>query len=153
MTERAGKRTGRKEKGQSMVEFALVLPLFLIVMFLIVDFGVGFSRWLVVTNAAREGARFGSVGATTSDIEDRTSNTSNGLLDTSDIDVGYEDLDGGGIGPGDSVVVNAEYEYALITPIGQMLDFAFGSLTLASCSDMRVEVELAGASDTGASGC
>jgi hypothetical protein len=122
-------------------------------MFIIVDFGVGFSRWLVVTNAAREGARFATVGASPAEVEDRTMATSHGLLDSGDVVVGYADFEGDGVGPGDAVQVNADYEYDLITPIGQILQFGFGSLTLASCSDMRVEVEVAGASDTGASGC
>jgi hypothetical protein len=153
MTDQAGKQKNRrKEKGQSIVEFALVLPLFLIVMFIIADFGVGFSRWLVVTNAAREGARYGTVGATAADIRDRTSATSSGLLDPADIDVGYQDFDGGGIGPGDAVVVDASYEYTLITPLGRFLDLAFGSLTLSACTDMRIEQEVPGAADTGA-GC
>ncbi len=34
-----------------MVEFALLLPLFLIVIFIAVDFGVGLSRYIVITNA------------------------------------------------------------------------------------------------------
>ena len=150
MTEQRGNRTGGKEKGQSMVEFALVMPLFLIVMFIIVDFGVGFSRWLVVTNAAREGARMGTVGATAPEIEDRVSSTSAGLLDSSDIDVEYADFEGDGVGPGDAVVVSAFYEYDFITPLGQILDLAFGSLTLASCADMRIEQDVDGAVDTGA---
>lgn len=150
MTEQAGKKNSRREKGQSIVEFALVLPLFLIVMFIIADFGVGFSRWLVITNAAREGARFGTVGESAADIRGRTSATSSGLLDPSDIDVGYSDFDGDGVGPGDAVVVNASYEYTLITPLGRFLDLAFGSLTLSACSDMRIEQEVDGAVDSGA---
>ena len=45
------------EKGAELVEFALVLPLLLLVMFGIVDFGLLFQRYEAVTNAAREGAR------------------------------------------------------------------------------------------------
>jgi hypothetical protein len=134
-----------------MVEFALVLPLFLIVMFIIVDFGVGFSRWLVVTNAAREGARLGTVGATALEIKDRVSSTSAGLLDPDDdVTVGYMDFDGDGVGLGDAVVVNAEYEYGLITPIGQLFESLAGALILRSCSDMRIEQEVTSAVDTGA---
>jgi len=45
------------EKGAELVEFALVLPLLLLIMFGIMDFGLLFQRYEVVTNAAREGAR------------------------------------------------------------------------------------------------
>jgi Flp pilus assembly protein TadG len=43
------------------VEFALVAPLLLVVIAGIVDFGFLFQRYEVLTNAAREGARLGSL--------------------------------------------------------------------------------------------
>jgi Flp pilus assembly protein TadG len=45
------------ESGAELVEFALALPLLLLVVLGIVDFGFLFQRYQVVTNAAREGAR------------------------------------------------------------------------------------------------
>lgn len=51
---------GRRE-GQSVVEFALVLPLLLILTFGIVDFSIALYDKAVVTNASREGARAGIV--------------------------------------------------------------------------------------------
>jgi TadE-like protein len=45
------------ESGAELIEFALVLPLFLLVLLGIIDFGFLFQRYEVVTNAAREGAR------------------------------------------------------------------------------------------------
>ena len=47
----------REERGAALVEFALALPLLLVVIAGIVDFGFTFQRYEVVTNAAREGAR------------------------------------------------------------------------------------------------
>ncbi len=64
------------EKGQALAEFALLIPIFLILLFAIVDFGMGFHSWITVTNAAREGARLGAVLATTEQIEDRVFQTS-----------------------------------------------------------------------------
>src|SRR5437870_1165231 len=46
-----------REAGAEIVEFALVLPLLLLVVLGIIDFGFLFQRYEVVTNAAREGAR------------------------------------------------------------------------------------------------
>ena len=135
-----------------MVEFALVLPLFLVVMFIIADFGVGFSRWLVITNATREGARLGTVGTPMQEVKERTASTSNGLLDSGDVAVSYQDFENDGVGPGDAVVVSTDYEYNLITPLGKFLDLAFGSITLSSCSDMRLELDVEGASGD-SSGC
>jgi Flp pilus assembly protein TadG len=49
------------ERGQSLVEFALVLtPLFLILLG-IIQFGFVFNTYVTITNAAREGARVGTV--------------------------------------------------------------------------------------------
>jgi len=45
------------QSGAELVEFALVLPLLLLVVLGIVDFGLLFQRYEVLTNAAREGAR------------------------------------------------------------------------------------------------
>ena len=49
------------EQGAALVEFALVAPLLLVIVAGIVDFGFLFQRYEVVTNAAREGARLGSL--------------------------------------------------------------------------------------------
>jgi len=50
-------RRGRSEEGAQLVEFALVLPLLLLVLLGIAEMGFMFQRYEVVTNAAREGAR------------------------------------------------------------------------------------------------
>jgi len=49
----------RSQAGAELVEFALVLPMLLLVFGGIVDFGMLLQRQQVVTNAAREGARLG----------------------------------------------------------------------------------------------
>ncbi|WP_439684661.1 TadE/TadG family type IV pilus assembly protein [Cupriavidus oxalaticus] len=51
----------QKQKGVAAVEFAIVLPVLLMIVFGIVDFGVGLYNKAVLTNAAREGARVGIV--------------------------------------------------------------------------------------------
>lgn len=51
----------RRGSGQSLVEFALVLPLFLLLFFTIVDFGRAVFMYNSITNAAREGARLAIV--------------------------------------------------------------------------------------------
>ncbi|NDU86280.1 MAG: pilus assembly protein [Ferrovum sp.] len=49
------------ERGAAAVEFAIVFPIMLLVMFGIVEFGTMMYDQIMVTNAAREGARWGSV--------------------------------------------------------------------------------------------
>jgi Flp pilus assembly protein TadG len=47
----------RSSAGQSIAEFALVVPILLLLVFGIVEFGLIVKSWQVVTDAAREGAR------------------------------------------------------------------------------------------------
>ena len=49
----------RGERGQAIIELALTLPLLLLIVLGIFDFGLMFQKYEVVTNAAREGARVG----------------------------------------------------------------------------------------------
>lgn len=42
-----------------MVEMVIVVPLLLLLLFGISEFGIVFAQWLTLTNAAREGARVG----------------------------------------------------------------------------------------------
>lgn len=53
--------TENREKGASAVEFALILPLLMVILFGIIEFGFILYDKAVVTNASREGARKGIV--------------------------------------------------------------------------------------------
>lgn len=59
---RAAKPAAHRERGASLVEFALVLPLFLLLVGGMVDFGRAFYTQVTLTNAAREGARSAMYG-------------------------------------------------------------------------------------------
>jgi hypothetical protein len=48
------------KSGQSLVEFAFVLPILLLLMVAIIDFGIVFYTQMAVSNAAWEGARAGA---------------------------------------------------------------------------------------------
>jgi Flp pilus assembly protein TadG len=49
------------ERGQTMTELAMILPLLLILVFGIIQLGIAFNNYLAVTDAVRAGARKGSV--------------------------------------------------------------------------------------------
>lgn len=49
------------EKGQSLLETALVLPILILLLAIAVDAGRVFDASIVLTNAAREGARFATI--------------------------------------------------------------------------------------------
>lgn len=57
--------TRRAEQGQDLVEYALVLPLFILLVLSVIEFGYLFLQYNTVTNAAREGARAGIISPST----------------------------------------------------------------------------------------
>jgi Flp pilus assembly protein TadG len=56
---------GRRENGQTFVEFAIVLPILALLLFGIVQFGVAFHDYISLTDAARVGARAAAVNRPT----------------------------------------------------------------------------------------
>ncbi len=138
------KRREKGEKGQALVEFALLVPIFLILLFAIVDFGMGFYSWITVTNSAREGARIGAVLASEQDIKDRVHDTAGLPNEDANMDIVVTNAaDQGGL-PGQSVVVKVDYRYDLITPLAGLMAFLSGDiigpqLTLSSTAEMRLE--------------
>lgn len=71
------KRTYQLIRGQSTVEFAIILPIFLTIMFVIFQFGLFFHDQLAVNEGAREGARLAAVDndITAADIHARILST------------------------------------------------------------------------------
>ncbi|MHB1295739.1 MAG: TadE/TadG family type IV pilus assembly protein [Anaerolineae bacterium] len=67
-TEVRGRRLA-DEKGQDLAEFALVLPIFALVLFGILEFGIIVFSYNTVANAAREGARYAIVRRDATDAE------------------------------------------------------------------------------------
>jgi Flp pilus assembly protein TadG len=136
---RARRRNG--EKGQALVEFTLLIPIFLLLLFAIIDFGMGFYSWITVTNAAREGARLGAVLATQQEIEDRVYQTASLPDEATKMTVTVTNAQGQ---PGESVVVEVDYDYDLITPLAGIVSFVSGdtlgpTLTFSSTAEMRLE--------------
>lgn len=150
---RITRRGGKAEGGQSLVEFAFVLPIFLLVLFAIIDFGMAFHAWIAVSSSAREGGRLAAVhpsleaagspcfgeGSLAQCIEDRVRDTAGNIGD--DLSVTVTNADGV---TGESVVVDVSYEYTLITPLSDMMGMISGggigdSFTLSSTADFRLE--------------
>ena len=142
----------RGEKGQALVEFALLVPIFLMLLFAVVDFGMGFHSWITVTNSAREGARLGAVQATTAQIIVRVQDTSDLIDEDTKMTVTVAcgpSSDPPPTGtctsqPAESVVVRVDYDYDLITPLASLVaflscDIIGPTLTLSSTGEMRLE--------------
>ena len=141
-------------RGQSLVEFALILPVLMIMVFGIIDFGMGLRSYISLTNATREGARFAAIGNVAGAYPANCDGTSNttvigrvcytieglDLADLTSVSVTYPN----GQMPGNSVVVSADYTYNYITPLGDIVDFFSGgsfpdALSLSTSTDMRLE--------------
>ncbi len=153
------RRTRRRNRtrGQALIEFALLAPFIFIFLFAIVDFGLAINNRVVVTNAAREAARYGATGATVADIQQAAVNHTDGLVtDPSSVEVKFYDTNGDGkLLPGDSVAVKIPYTYDLVTPLGGIMSW-FNAMTIDihACADMRLEqVSITATIDTGTPLC
>jgi Flp pilus assembly protein TadG len=52
----------KNERGQTLTEFALVLPILALLLFGVIQFGIAFNNYITLTEAVRAGARKGAVG-------------------------------------------------------------------------------------------
>jgi Flp pilus assembly protein TadG len=121
---------------------AFVLPIFLVIVMATVDFGMAFREYITITNAAREGARLGITGATSTQMKDRTiqrsNNLSNGPLTATNVTTSCNPTT---CATGSEVKVAVEYDYKMITPLAGLLNLGTGSDTikLKSSTSMRRE--------------
>jgi hypothetical protein len=135
------RRLLRREDGQAAFEFILILPLFVLWMLLLVDLGIMTYEYVSLSNAVREGARYGAVNCgdgscTGVEVRDRAIARSGGLLtaaNAAEVTVGWISRDGtgGNSDRGDSVVVKVNHPYPfLFFPV---------TFPVVSCADMRLE--------------
>jgi Flp pilus assembly protein TadG len=125
------------QAGQSAVEFALILPILLLLLMGVFDFGRAFYYYSVVANAAREGARAGIYSTTTTDASIRSEVHRyavglNGLTD------GNIAIARSGSGTSAEVRVTVSYQYDAVTPIIDRF-LPGGAIMLRSSSTMQVE--------------
>jgi Flp pilus assembly protein TadG len=73
-TTRTMQRRGRREGGQALVELALVLPIFLMLLLGIVQFGTIFRDYIALTDATRVGGRQAAVARSIQPDTDRIPN-------------------------------------------------------------------------------
>jgi Flp pilus assembly protein TadG len=74
-------RRRRTETGASAVELALVMPLFVLLLFGIIAFGIVFAQKLALGNATRQAARFGVVAdRTCADISQQVKDAAAGTI-------------------------------------------------------------------------
>jgi Flp pilus assembly protein TadG len=143
-------RAGESDAGSELVELALALPLVLLVIAGVIDFGFLFQRYEVVTNAAREGARMAVLSGyscdntLTSDVGSRVQSylTTSGLTDTPTVNcgTGTQTLPSGLTVQVATVTVTYPSNFLFIGPIAALIGGGSpGTVNLRAVSVMRVE--------------
>lgn len=109
------RRLRKGEHGQALVEMALVLPLFILLLFGVIEMGrIGYS-YTTVSNAAREGGRAAALGGTNHDIETAIEKAATSL-DSTSLTIIITPLQANRHS-GQEVRVNVTYPVQLIIPI------------------------------------
>ncbi len=125
----------KNKRGQSLVELALLLPLLLLILMGIFEFGRVFNAYLITNHAAREGARFAVVGSDDLQVISRIRD-SIFYLDPTKMTVNISPGESSRT-RGSSVTVNLQYDIDIIVPIIESI--VPNPLTLESKTVMRVE--------------
>jgi Flp pilus assembly protein TadG len=123
----------RTERGQTMVEFAIVLPVLMLVVFAIIQFGILYNNFVALTDAVRAGARTAAVSRTAADPVGATIarvQSATGDLDQAKLSVTVTS----GWQHGDDVTVAATYPYSI-----DLLGLIVQSGNLKSSTTERVE--------------
>lgn len=103
------------ENGQALVEMALVLPLFLLLLFGVIEMGrIGYA-YITVSNAARVGGRVATIGATDSEINSSVQNAATSL-DTVNLAINITPTQALRLS-GQEVTVQVTYPVQLVIPI------------------------------------
>jgi Flp pilus assembly protein TadG len=161
MVRRRGRARGRRdERGAVAVEFALVTPLLLLLVFGIIDFGWMMNRDMLVGNASRDGARVASLGGTFAQtctaVKTELSqagvsvpsscNTSNATTtiyitgaDASGAVIASTEADyGTKVGSGSTAIVTVTYKYPWVTPMPSLISGS-STKTITEVTQMVVE--------------
>lgn len=133
------------DEGAELIEMAIVLPLLLFLIMGMVDFGFLFQRYVVLTNAAVEGARVASLpGYSDTDVTDRVRSyaTNGGIVGAVNTTTAAVVLPGGAGGwPGSEVTVTSVYTFQYIGPIAALFsNQSGGTVTITSRATMRNQV-------------
>ena len=141
-------RLAKGDRGAELIEFALVLPLLLLLVLGIVDSAFMFQRLEVVTNAAREGARIAVLPSyNTADVRARVNNY---LLDGGvpivagtnpviNVNQNFPLASPGGTITAAQVQVTYTHQYMFLSGLASWFGGSFSTVPLNAVSTMRVE--------------
>jgi Flp pilus assembly protein TadG len=116
------RRTGSSDRGAAAVEMAILLPLLLLILFGLVDFGLALRAKIALTAAAREGVRLSALGEPTGTVQARAT----AAADPVPVDsVAVSGCEGGAT---DATVVVTQ-NYTFLTPVVSLGEIFGGGLS------------------------
>ncbi|MBW2491616.1 MAG: pilus assembly protein [Deltaproteobacteria bacterium] len=125
------------QNGAATVEFAIILPMLVLLILGTIEFGLMFYNKQILTNASREAARAAITGITVSEVKQIVLNYCNGRLlkldgfiNLSAADIDVPSLDGSDL----SVAVSFDYNFLLSQIIG-----IINPITISGRTIMRME--------------
>ena len=124
----------RKEEGQAIVEAAFVIPLLIVILCGIIDFGWIFSNQLMLNNCSREGARYAVVNSEEANLSSLVTsevNSVSGFGDLDDMTVTVEFING------DDIQVTVTKAVKVLTPLTGIF-LPDQEIVLTSTSVMRI---------------
>lgn len=140
-----------RERGVAVVEFALVLPLLVLILFGIIEFSLILYNKAIITNASREGARSGILyrypTPTTAQLQTLVSGVVNQYCQNRLISLGGSNtvrttVIQAGPNPGDPLTVRVDYNYRfLVLPnfVSSLMNYSSQGLPLRAETIMRME--------------
>jgi len=141
-------RSRKSQRGAAALEFALVLPILIVLIFGVVDFGLMINSQAVFANAARDAARAGSFSATKAEIQGVVTSETSYLTNDTDVTTVVTCRKPGNPGTacssaydtekqsGGTVIVTITYTHNWLTPA--LLGLPNTSL-VTKTSEMRIE--------------
>lgn len=143
---RGGTRRCGDQRGAELVELAIALPLFLMLLFGIVEFGAIYKDSAIVGAAAREAARLGAVNPNVDVVKAKANDVASGLPRAStffSVTVtclrNADPCTGTPFQSGDTMLVTAVYQHQTITPIARLIPGIGKAVEVKSKTAMRVE--------------
>jgi Flp pilus assembly protein TadG len=133
----------RSQRGQSLVEFALILPIFVLVLAGIFDLGRAVFAYNTISNASREAVRVAIVNQTATDVQNEALKQGVSLgLSATDVTITYADPDGSGAlcpapySLGCVATITVQYSYTAATPVISQI---IGPFLMTATTEMAVE--------------
>lgn len=134
-----------RQVGQALVEIALILPVLVLILMGVFDFGRAFYAYNAISNGAREGARYGIIHPTATDpsppyddpdtIEGRAV-AQTFILDIDELNITVETPQG--TERGNPLTVTMQYDLHALTPLISVI-WGGGALSLESSANMYIE--------------